>query len=132
MKYIIPTLSLSAAFMLSFTLGKSPKQPIEPAININHTELVHNLQQKQVITGKQLIDKADCSGCHQNNSELIGPSYVAIAKKYKNNDKNINLLADKIIKGGTGVWGQIPMTPHPKISTNDAKTMVKYILTIKK
>lgn len=82
--------------------------------------------------GELLIVKSDCSGCHLKDEKLIGPSYQEIAAKYPNTDENISSLAGKIIKGGKGVWGAVPMTPHGKISDDDAKTMVKYILAQKK
>eukprot|EP00388_Colpodella_angusta_P003117 GDKJ01011158.1.p1 GENE.GDKJ01011158.1~~GDKJ01011158.1.p1 ORF type:complete len:128 (-),score=15.41 GDKJ01011158.1:74-457(-) len=82
--------------------------------------------------GEILIAKSDCQGCHLKEEKLIGPSYVEIAAKYPSNDENISLLAGKIIKGGKGVWGTIPMTPHPKVTDADAKLMVKYILSLKK
>lgn len=82
--------------------------------------------------GEILIAKSDCQGCHLKEEKLIGPSYVEIAAKYPSNDENITLLAGKIIKGGKGVWGTIPMTPHPKVTEDDAKLMVKYILSLKK
>lgn len=82
--------------------------------------------------GEKLIAKSDCIGCHNKVQKVIGPSYVDIAAKYPLNDDNVNLLADKIIEGGTGVWGEIPMTPHASLSKDDAKSMVKYILSLKK
>ncbi|RZK42232.1 MAG: c-type cytochrome [Pedobacter sp.] len=82
--------------------------------------------------GELLIAKSDCVGCHNKENKLIGPSYQEIADKYPENEENINYLADKIIKGGKGVWGTVPMTPHAKISDGDAKEMVKYILSLKK
>ncbi|WP_129716257.1 c-type cytochrome [Pedobacter sp. SYP-B3415] len=82
--------------------------------------------------GEKLIAKSDCIGCHNKTQKVIGPSYQDVAAKYEANDKNINDLAGKIIKGGKGVWGEIPMTPHPTVSQDDAKEMVKYILSLKK
>ena len=82
--------------------------------------------------GELLIVKSDCIGCHNKENKIIGPSYLEVAAKYPSTDENITLLAGKIIKGGKGVWGPVPMTPHPKISEDDAKTMVKYILSLKK
>ena len=82
--------------------------------------------------GELLIVKSDCVGCHHKENKLIGPSYQEIAAKYPSNDENIALLAGKIIKGGKGVWGSVPMTPHSKITEDDAKSMVKYILSLKK
>lgn len=84
------------------------------------------------VKGLELIAKSDCLTCHKLNEKNIGPSYKDVAAKYENTDENITLLAGKIIKGGQGVWGQIPMTPHPALSEDDAKQMVKYILLLKK
>lgn len=82
--------------------------------------------------GEKLIAKSDCIGCHNKVQKVIGPAYVDIAAKYPLNDENINHLADKIIAGGKGVWGEVPMTPHASLSKNDAKQMVSYILSLKK
>jgi len=82
--------------------------------------------------GELLIAKSDCIGCHHKENKIIGPAYQAIAEKYPSNEENINLLASKIISGGKGVWGTVPMTPHAKITESDAKEMVTYILSLKK
>ncbi len=82
--------------------------------------------------GELLIVKSDCVGCHHTENKLIGPSYKDIAAKYPATEANISLLAGKIIKGGKGVWGPVPMTPHSKITEDDAKLMTKYILSLKK
>lgn len=87
---------------------------------------------KALEPGELLIVKSDCIGCHNKEEKIIGPSYVEIAAKYPATDENITLLAGKIISGGKGVWGPVPMTPHPKISEADAKLMVTYILSLKK
>ena len=79
----------------------------------------------------ELIAKSDCLTCHKVGEKLIGPSYKDVAAKYESNDENIAMLAGKIIKGGQGVWGQIPMTAHQQLSEADAKQMVKYILLLK-
>lgn len=81
--------------------------------------------------GSQLIASSDCMSCHRDNEKLVGPAYADVAKKYENNEANVKLLADKIIKGGSGNWGEVPMTPHPAISEADATEMVKYILSVK-
>lgn len=82
--------------------------------------------------GEALIAKSDCLACHSKTQKLVGPAYVNVAGKYPATDENIDHLADKIIAGGQGVWGAIPMTPHPTLSKDDAKEMVKYILSLKK
>jgi cytochrome c len=80
--------------------------------------------------GKNLIESSDCRSCHQINKTSIGPSYEAIAVRYPKTDANIQLLTDKVINGGSGVWGDHGMSAHPELSTSDAKRMVDYILSI--
>ena len=82
------------------------------------------------LSGDKIIETLDCSGCHSVNERMIGPSYQEIAGKYS--DKDIELLASKIIEGGSGVWGGVPMSAHPQVSKEDAKKMVEYILSQKK
>ena len=82
--------------------------------------------------GLQVVAQSDCATCHDINKKLIGPAYNEVAQKYHPAaDTTIDRLADKIINGGVGVWGQIPMTPHPQITKEDAVTAVKYILLLK-
>ncbi len=82
--------------------------------------------------GLELVAKSDCLTCHKISEKLTGPAYKDVAAKYENTDANVAMLATKIIKGGQGNWGPIPMTPHAQLSEADAKQMVKYILLLKK
>jgi cytochrome c len=82
--------------------------------------------------GAKLIAASDCSTCHKVDVKLIGPAFKDIAAKYPATDANIDTLANKVIKGGKGNWGDIPMAGHPQLAVNDAKTIVKYILSLKK
>lgn len=82
--------------------------------------------------GKALIEASDCRTCHKDDAKLIGPAYQDVAKKYESNEANIKMLAEKIIKGGQGNWGEIPMAGHPNVSEEDASAMVEYILSMKK
>ncbi|MGZ3753185.1 MAG: c-type cytochrome [Mucilaginibacter sp.] len=82
--------------------------------------------------GAQLIDKSDCKTCHKEQEKLIGPAFADVAKKYTASPAQIDTLANKIIRGGSGNWGTVPMAPHAAISVDDARTIVKYILSIKK
>ncbi|MCO5934542.1 cytochrome C552 [Mucilaginibacter sp. RB4R14] len=79
--------------------------------------------------GEALMANSDCNTCHNAQSKVIGPALVDIAKRYKESD--IDMLAGKIIKGGSGNWGSVGMTGHPDLPLADAKEMVKYILTVK-
>lgn len=84
------------------------------------------------LPGEKLISMADCVGCHNKDQKIIGPAYVDIAAKYPSNDENISHLADVVIAGSKGTWGDLPMTPHPNLSKDDAKLMVTWILSLKK
>ena len=86
---------------------------------------------EDIQAGKALIQKSDCMACHKVDIKLVGPAFVQVAAKYPPAEDNYALLASKIIKGGTGVWGQVPMSPHSAVSQPDAKKMVKYILSLK-
>ncbi|PSR54694.1 cytochrome c class I [Adhaeribacter arboris] len=82
------------------------------------------------LKGKALMDKSDCNACHQLEVKVVGPAFKDIAKKYKTDKTALTKLPEKIIKGGAGSWGDIPMAPHPQISKADATEMVKYILSL--
>ena len=75
-----------------------------------------------------LAKKLDCAGCHTPDKKLVGPSYKDIAAKYKGDAAAPAKLADKVKKGGAGVWGQIPMPPNAAVSDGDAKVLVDWIL----
>lgn len=81
--------------------------------------------------GLALVAKSDCFTCHKLNEQSTGPAYSAVAAKYPSNDSTYSMLAGKIIKGGSGVWGEAPMPPHASLSKEDAMQMVKYIMLLK-
>ncbi|MFA5619754.1 MAG: c-type cytochrome [Weeksellaceae bacterium] len=81
------------------------------------------------VDGLTLIEGSDCLACHKTDTRLIGPSYQEVAEKYTEAD--IDMLAQKIMEGGSGNWGEIPMTPHPDVNKESARNMVKYILSLK-
>lgn len=83
--------------------------------------------------GIKLVGKNDCLTCHKVDEKLTGPAYRDVANKYAGMpDTIVTHLANKIRSGGTGVWGQVAMTPHPGVTQEDAEAMVKYILLLKK
>lgn len=90
------------------------------------------IEKIQPSEGEIIIKKLDCATCHKIDKKVIGPSYMDIAKKYPSNDKNIGYLSDKIIKGGAGVWGAIPMASHAALKKDEAKKIAKYILSFNK
>ena len=84
------------------------------------------------IKGLEKVKGSDCTGCHQVDRKLIGPAYADVAAKYENTEANVTMLAQKVIAGGVGVWGEIPMAAHPNLTEEDATDMVHYILLLKK
>ncbi len=99
-----------------------PSSSSQPADKTQHPDYAKGLA---------LVAQSDCLTCHQVQEKRIGPSYTEIAKKYAGvNDAMVSELAQRIIKGGSGVWGEIPMTAHPTLSQQDAEGMVQYILLL--
>ena len=83
-----------------------------------------------IAEGKLLVEGSDCLGCHKLDERMIGPSYEEVASKYENTPEYVEILADKIIKGSSGVWGNVPMPAHG-FSKENAKFMAQYILSSK-
>ena len=82
--------------------------------------------------GLELISKRDCFTCHAIDTKITGPAYREVADKYAGYpDTIISHLATKVLSGGSGVWGEIPMLPHPSLKKEDALAMVKYVLLLK-
>lgn len=84
----------------------------------------------------EMIAASDCTTCHRLNKNATGattgPAYSDVAAKYSPAaDTTVDRLVKKIITGGSGVWGSVPMTPHPALKEADIRTMVTYILTLK-
>jgi cytochrome c len=79
----------------------------------------------------ELIAGSDCAGCHQITTKTNGPAWNEIGKRYEPTQANIDTLASKIINGGSGNWGEIPMQAHPNFSKEDATILAKYVLSLK-
>ena len=80
--------------------------------------------------GKRLIESGTCLSCHQVNAKSIGPAYQAVAEKYRGDAGAALRLAAKIRAGGSGVWGQVMMPPHPQLTEAQASQIVSYILSL--
>lgn len=81
--------------------------------------------------GSQLIGNSTCLACHMTHKKSIGPTYKAVAKKYANDPKAVEELAEKILKGGSGVWGEQPMPAHPQHNIEETQQMIEAILKVK-
>jgi cytochrome c len=80
--------------------------------------------------GENLISTSDCMSCHKKDTMSIGPSYLAIAKRYKNDKLAKSFLSEKIRLGGSGNWGEGAMAAHPTITEQDADLIVDWILSL--
>lgn len=78
-----------------------------------------------------LAQKSNCLSCHAIDKKLVGPSYKEVAAKYKGDKGAEAKLIEKVKKGGSGVWGAIPMPPNAGVSDADVKTLVQWILATK-
>jgi cytochrome c len=76
-----------------------------------------------------LAKKHNCMACHMIDKKSVGPSYQDVAKKYKGQNANAK-LEEKVKKGGSGVWGQVPMAPNPTVPDADIKKLVAWILSL--
>ena len=78
-----------------------------------------------------LATSKNCMACHAVDKKLVGPSYKDVAAKYAGQKDAVDKLAVKIIKGGSGVWGPIPMPPNAQINEADAKKLATWVMTQK-
>ena len=78
----------------------------------------------------ELAQKKNCMACHAVDKKLVGPAYKDIAAKYAGQKDAVAKLSEKVIKGGVGAWGQIPM-PANSVTPDEAKTLVTWVLAQK-
>jgi cytochrome c len=130
MKKVLGTM---AAVILFAACGGSNEKKTEETAAAPAATASNDLSSNPDYTkGLALVAGSDCLTCHKTSEKNIGPAYKDVAAKYENTEENVKMLAAKVIKGGSGVWGAVPMTPHPQISEEDAEAMVKYVLLLKK
>ena len=80
---------------------------------------------------EELAKKHACTACHSVDKKVVGPAFKDVAAKYKGNAKAEAMLVEKVKKGGTGVWGQVPMPPNSAVPDADIKALVKWVLSLK-
>ena len=79
-----------------------------------------------------LAKKNGCTSCHAIDKKVMGPAWQAVADKYKGDAGAADKLSTKIAKGGSGVWGPVPMPAQPKLSEADKKELITFILGLAK
>ena len=80
--------------------------------------------------GLALMRNSTCFACHLSDEASAGPPYETVAEKYHQDTTNYEMLAQKILSGGSGVWGDLPMPPHPQLSIDQTRKMVSWILSL--
>ena len=83
------------------------------------------------LADEALAKKYACTACHAIDKKLVGPAYKDVAAKYKGDAKAAENLAVKVKKGGSGVWGPVPMPPNPNVPDADVAKLVKWVLATK-
>ena len=78
-----------------------------------------------------LAQKKNCMACHAVDKKVLGPSYKDVAAKYAGQKDAVDKLAQKVVKGGSGAWGAVPMPANPQVTEAEAKQLVTWIMTLK-
>ncbi|NJM26944.1 MAG: PKD domain-containing protein [Bacteroidia bacterium] len=89
-----------------------------------------NMEASAHLVGKALYEGSDCKACHSLTDKSVGPSLTEIAKKYAGDESAVASLAQKVIKGGSGVWGDLTMSAHPQLAQAETEKMIRYILSV--
>jgi cytochrome c len=95
------------------------------------TAIVSLLSATSALANQDLAQKRNCLACHALDKKIVGPAYKDVAAKYAKDKDAVTKLAEKIQKGGSGVWGPLPMPPNTTVTPEEAKTLAKWVLTIK-
>jgi cytochrome c len=77
-----------------------------------------------------LAKKHNCTACHQTDKKSVGPAYKEVAKKYKGQADAVAKLSEKVKKGGSGVWGKIPMPPNANVPDAEIQKLVQWVMTL--
>ncbi len=89
------------------------------------------LASNAALANEQLAKEKNCLACHAVDQKLVGPAYKDVAAKYKGDKSAEGKLVTKVLKGGSGAWGQIPMPANPQVNEAEAKKLVQWILSLK-
>ena len=83
------------------------------------------------LANQDLAQKKGCMACHQLQTKVVGPAYKDVAAKYAKDKDAAKKLAEKVIKGGSGVWGPVPMPANTQVSAAEAKDLAQWVLKVK-
>jgi cytochrome c len=83
------------------------------------------------LANADLAQKKNCMACHSTDKKVIGPAFKDVASKYAGQKDATDALAAKILKGGSGSWGQVPMPANPQVNEAEAKQLAAWVLSVK-
>jgi cytochrome c len=109
-----------------FVACSSSKKPVKTPAS------VLSISRADSLAGLAAVRQSDCITCHDVEKKLQGPAFSDVANRYYADTSAISKLAAKIISGGKGSWGDLPIVPHPSMKKDRAMSIVKYILSLKK
>lgn len=129
----------AALSRIDYNPGKLQKKPAPEVVAATEKPAVDSAQFKEghqqtdsIQLGKNLMESLDCKACHKLVEKSIGPAYADVAARYPKNKKSMTHLVNKIINGGSGVWGETSMPAHPSLKPAEAKLIVGFVLSLKK
>jgi cytochrome c len=85
----------------------------------------------QASANAALAKEKNCMACHSVDKKIVGPAYKDVAVKYKGQKNAEDVLTQKVLKGGSGAWGPVPMPANSQVTEAEARTLVKWILSLK-
>lgn len=116
-----------SADRVSFTIDYLPEGNDPTEIAMGHQTVAGAAQ---AAAGRELMEGSDCYSCHKDEEQSIGPAYIEVAERYKQDPNALGLLATRIIRGASGQWGETAMAAHPSLSQEEAQQMVRYIFSL--
>lgn len=141
-----PAMQMEITYNLEFADGQQATNTIYNTVNWLSAADADNkpVWQQEILAGKwdsysrpedsrgqRLISQAECRTCHTlNEKSVVGPSFMEISQKYEQDQETVDQLVNKVIKGGSGNWGELVMPPHPNTTPEEAEKMVEYILEL--
>ena len=112
---------------VTFTVDRLPEGRDLTTIAQGHAAM---MEASDALVGKALIEASDCQACHKRDEASVGPSFRAVADRYRTDPGAPAALAEKVIRGGGGVWGGQAMAPHPQLTPEEVAVMIRYVLSV--
>ena len=135
--FYLPGISMQYAVTVTDKNDTSMFDPANLFVSVDYIEgfdkagaSMGHQQGQANIEGKNLVLSLDCKSCHKENEKSVGPSYMQVSEKYGKDPNALSYLTQKIIKGGSGVWGEVAMAAHPALTQEDARQIVSWMLSL--